>query len=192
MAQQNIEWMVVDRVSKRVHRVDPNILRKLISSSARCVNKLKDEMIQLSPSALYTSSHSVLGHSSHKMAQRARQATQQVATGGYPLMTVPQIGEIFHALSIPVDTADLNKPTAQTAITVYTNLLDVLVGAHPELVDNPRTALLGMMEYKVSSITFRPVLADGTGPLLGRIAIYNLLQTLVSYESYYVQKPELT
>lgn len=112
------------------------------------------------------------------MSQRSRAGTQQTVSGGYPLLTVSQIGEIFNALNIPVETPDLNKPTAQTAFTVYASLLDVLMGAHQELVDNPRSALLGMMEYKVGQH-----IAQGR-PLTGQELYSDALQFTIFYKHW--------
>ena len=83
--------------------------------------------------------------------QRARQPKEQYTAHGYPLMSVPEIAQIFNALGIAVQPEDLAKPSAAFVQTMYAALLDALMGAPMDMLENPKNSLLGMMEYKVGS-----------------------------------------
>ena len=67
----------------------------------------------------------------------------------FPLMSTTEIVSILDALGIAVKAEDLGKPNAQTAQIVYAALLDALMGAPMEMLEGPKAALMGMMEYKV-------------------------------------------
>ncbi|KAK8850499.1 hypothetical protein IAR55_004417 [Kwoniella newhampshirensis] len=80
------------------------------------------------------------------MSQQTRKAPQELLA--FPMITAVQILECLAALGIPAQMEDLTKPTAQTTQSIYASLLEVLMGAPMELLDGPKAALLGMMEYK--------------------------------------------
>lgn len=95
--------------------------------------------------------HLILLPSSPFIMQRARQPKEQYTAHGYPLMSVPEIAQIFNALGIAVQPEDLAKPSAAFVQTMYAALLDALMGAPMDMLENPKNSLLGMMEYKVGS-----------------------------------------
>ncbi|ORY20756.1 Nuf2 family-domain-containing protein [Naematelia encephala] len=67
---------------------------------------------------------------------------------GFPMMTTSEILDCLSALGINVMPEDMTKPSANSVQMIYTALLDALMGAPMELLDGPRAALMGMMEYK--------------------------------------------
>lgn len=74
---------------------------------------------------------------------------QQNAPPPYPLMNIDEIVNCLHALGIGANPEDLVKPNPQTAQAIYAGMLDALMGAPTEMLEQPRQALMGMMEYKV-------------------------------------------
>ena len=86
------------------------------------------------------------------MSQRntgQRQAQQAYIPAQYPLMSLAEITSILDVLGITVSPEELSKPHAQVVQMIYTALLDALMGAPAEMIEGPKTALLGMMEHKV-------------------------------------------
>ncbi|CAD6564978.1 MAG: kinetochore-associated Ndc80 complex subunit nuf2 [Tremellales sp. Tagirdzhanova-0007] len=80
------------------------------------------------------------------MSQGRKIATQDLA--GFPMMTTNEILDCLLALGITVQQEDVTKPSAQSAQMIYAALLDALMGAPMELLEQPKAALMGMMEYK--------------------------------------------
>jgi len=83
------------------------------------------------------------------MSQSRRPGQQELA--GFPMMTGPEIVDCLSALGITAQLDEVSKPTAQSAQMIYAALLDILMGAPMELLEQPKAALMGMMEYKVWS-----------------------------------------
>ena len=81
------------------------------------------------------------------MSQARKLAPQDLA--GFPMMTTTEILDCLLALGITVQQEDVTKPSAQSAQMIYAALLDALMGAPMELLEQPKAALMGMMEYKV-------------------------------------------
>jgi len=84
------------------------------------------------------------------MSQRQKQLKEQYNAPGYPLMLVSEIHFLLEALGIAVTMEELSKPHAQIVQMIYSALLDALMGAPLEMIEGPKGALMGMMEYKVS------------------------------------------
>lgn len=69
----------------------------------------------------------------------------------FPLMSFAEICDCLQALSIPIVQEDLQKPLPAQAQFIYSNLVQEIMGAHVEMIEGPKNALLGMIEYKVRS-----------------------------------------
>ncbi len=65
------------------------------------------------------------------------------------MMTTNEILDCLLALGITVQQEDVTKPSPQSAQMIYAALLDALMAAPMELLEQPKAALMGMMEYKV-------------------------------------------
>ena len=83
------------------------------------------------------------------MSQARKAPAPQANLAGFPMMTTTEILECLGALGINVAQEDVAKPTAQSAQMIYAALLETLMGAPMELLEGPKAALMGMMEYKV-------------------------------------------
>ena len=62
--------------------------------------------------------------------------------------------ELLHCLTelgLNVMDTDLTKPTAQSTQAIYAGFLDVFTSAQMELLEQPKNALLNMMEYRVGA-----------------------------------------
>jgi kinetochore protein Nuf2 len=77
-----------------------------------------------------------------------RHQHQPVEATSFPLMSVNEICECLSALNIPVQQEDIIKPSAASAQHIYANLVSEIMGAPIELIEQPKSALLGMLEYK--------------------------------------------
>jgi hypothetical protein len=83
------------------------------------------------------------------MSVRQKQLKEQYNAPGYPLMSVAEIHFLLEALGIAVTVEELSKPHAQIVQMIYSALLDSLMGAPMDMIEGPKGALMGMMEYKV-------------------------------------------
>ncbi|WVO17363.1 hypothetical protein L204_105055 [Cryptococcus depauperatus] len=81
------------------------------------------------------------------MSQQTRRAAQQ-ATAAFPILTAQDILECLAALEIPAQMEDLTRPTAQSTQGIFGSLLEILMGANEDSIEQPKQTLLGMMEYK--------------------------------------------
>ncbi|RXK41686.1 hypothetical protein M231_00921 [Tremella mesenterica] len=82
------------------------------------------------------------------MSQVRRAPVPQTNLPGFPMMTTGEIMDCLAALGINVAQEDITKPTWNSAQMIYSSLLDALMGVPPDALDQPKAALLGMMEYK--------------------------------------------
>lgn len=64
-------------------------------------------------------------------------------------MTTVEIIECLLALGLTVQPEDITKPSAQSAQMIWAGLLDSLMGAPMDMLEQPKVMLMGMMEYKV-------------------------------------------
>lgn len=78
-------------------------------------------------------------------------SSQQSKGVGYPILKAWDIVDIFHSLGIMIQEEDINKPTAQAIQGVWKMLLEETSGVTLEGFERPKGALLGMMQYPVSS-----------------------------------------
>jgi hypothetical protein len=83
------------------------------------------------------------------MASRQKAQTDQ---SGYPILQPIEIQNCLGALEIDVALDDILKPSAQTAQMIYGQLVDVLMGAPMNSIENVKSSLLGTLEHKVSYI----------------------------------------
>ena len=65
------------------------------------------------------------------------------------MMTTNEVLDCLLALGITVQQEDVTKPSPQSGQMIFAALLDALMGAPMDLMEQPRAALMGMMEYKV-------------------------------------------
>jgi len=75
--------------------------------------------------------------------------TQKVDTLGFPMMEVDEIIPLLNELNIKASPQDLYRPTAASVQSLWLQMLESLTGASPDMIENPRRALLGMLEYQV-------------------------------------------
>jgi hypothetical protein len=68
---------------------------------------------------------------------------------GFPSMSVDELCDCLFALGISAHVEDLHKPNPQSAQAIYAGLLDALMSANVESMEQPKAALMGLMEYKV-------------------------------------------
>jgi hypothetical protein len=80
------------------------------------------------------------------MASRQKAQTDQ---SGYPILQPIEIQNCLGALEIDVALDDILKPSAQTAQMIYGQLVDVLMGAPMNNIENVKSSLLGTLEHKV-------------------------------------------
>nr|ODN96013.1 kinetochore protein Nuf2 [Cryptococcus depauperatus CBS 7855] len=86
------------------------------------------------------------------MSQQTRRAAQQ-ATAAFPILTAQDILECLAALEIPAQMEDLTRPTAQSTQGIFGSLLEILMGANEDSIEQPKQTLLGMMEYKACRLS---------------------------------------
>ena len=110
------------------------------------------------------------------MSQVRKGQPQELA--GFPMMTTSEVVDCLLALGITVHNDDVAKPSAQSAQMIYSALLDALVGAPMELLEQPKAALMGMMEYKVGPPSLERGLM-GIGFVCGCVAVHHVLPALV-------------
>lgn len=89
-----------------------------------------------------------------------RKQPQQDLTG-FPLLSFVEVRACLLALGMSVALEDISKPTPQTTQVIYAQLVEILMGAPMDAMDGPKNALLGMMEYKVSSCSMMRVVESG-------------------------------
>ncbi|KAL7422918.1 kinetochore-associated Ndc80 complex subunit nuf2 [Cryptotrichosporon argae] len=82
------------------------------------------------------------------MSQSRKAVAAQQDLISYPSMTSAEVVECLQALGINAQGDDLLKPTAQTAQGIFCALLDTLMAAPIEAMEQPRQTLLGTMEYR--------------------------------------------
>jgi kinetochore protein Nuf2 len=82
-------------------------------------------------------------------------------TLGFPPMTAQEIHDCLYALGIGSTHEDITKPTASFVQYIYGSCLEVLLASPLSVLDSPRNALLGMMEYKVCDYVTGRLVADG-------------------------------
>ena len=63
-------------------------------------------------------------------------------------MQVDEIYDCLAALNIPIQKEDIIKPTASHAQHIYAHLVSEIMGAPMDMIEQPKAALLGMMEYR--------------------------------------------
>src|SRR5690348_3514127 len=80
---------------------------------------------------------------------RHRRVQQPTVKMGFPSMSVDELCACLAALGIAAHPEDLNKPTTQSAQAIYAGLLDALMSANSEGLEQPKAVLLSTMEYKV-------------------------------------------
>ncbi|WVQ85925.1 hypothetical protein IAT38_008093 [Cryptococcus sp. DSM 104549] len=80
------------------------------------------------------------------MSQQNRKAAREQFV--FPVLAAIEILECLSALDIPVQMEDLTKPSAQSTQSIYASLLEVLMGVSMDMLEGPKSSLLGMMEYK--------------------------------------------
>ncbi len=113
------------------------------------------------------------------MSQQTRKLPQQ-DYAGFPMMTTNEVLDCLLALGITVQQEDVAKPSAQSAQMIYAALLDALMGAPMELLEQPKVALMGMMEYKVGRRDWVQGETDGRiGVIRGCSAVHYVLSALV-------------
>lgn len=78
-----------------------------------------------------------------------RRVQQPIVKMGFPSMSVDELCACLAALGIAAQPEDLNKPTTQSAQAIYAGLLDALMAANAEGLEQPKAVLLSTMEYKV-------------------------------------------
>lgn len=64
---------------------------------------------------------------------------------GFPLMAASEIRDCLEALEIRVHPEDLTKPTAASTHTIWTALLDTLMDISPDMMEEPKSALVADM-----------------------------------------------
>jgi hypothetical protein len=69
----------------------------------------------------------------------------------FPTLSTTALHACLAALGITTGYEDFQKPTAAFVQFVYAALLETLMGVSMDALDQPRTSLLGMMEYKVQT-----------------------------------------
>lgn len=69
---------------------------------------------------------------------------------GFPLLSIEELQNCLVALGISVANDDIAKPTPQTAQMIYSQLVEILMGAPMSAVEGIKSSLLGMLEHKVS------------------------------------------
>ncbi|GFZ48114.1 Probable kinetochore protein NUF2 [Saitozyma sp. JCM 24511] len=77
-----------------------------------------------------------------------RRVQQPIVKMGFPSMSVDELCACLAALGIAAQPEDLNKPTTQSAQAIYAGLLDALMAANAEGLEQPKAVLLSTMEYK--------------------------------------------
>lgn len=83
------------------------------------------------------------------MYGQRQQHQQQLEAASYPLMQVAEICDCLSALNIPVQQEDIMKPHAASAQHIYSSLVAEIMGAPMDMIEQPKGALMGMMEYRV-------------------------------------------
>lgn len=68
---------------------------------------------------------------------------------GYPMLSSPTLVECLLALGISSSIEDIEKPTAQTTISIWNSMINVFMGIQSDAYEGPKQTLLGMIEYKV-------------------------------------------
>ena len=111
------------------------------------------------------------------MAGNKRQPQQDIA--GFPLLSFFELKDCLLALGISVTAEDISKPSPQTTMMIYGQLVDILMGIPLESLEGPRSSLLGMMEHRVCTFLQRLKRADLVGIVCGCFAIHHVLSTLV-------------
>jgi kinetochore protein Nuf2 len=81
----------------------------------------------------------------------ANSKKMQVDTG-FPLLSIEELQNCLVALGISVANDDIAKPTPQTAQMIYSQLVEILMGAPMSAVEGVKSSLLGMLEHKVSQV----------------------------------------
>nr|ODN82364.1 kinetochore protein Nuf2 [Cryptococcus depauperatus CBS 7841] len=79
------------------------------------------------------------------MSQQTRRAAQQ-ATAAFPILTAQDILECLAALEIPAQMEDLTRPTAQSTQGIFGSLLEILMGANEDSIEQPKQTLLGNLQ----------------------------------------------
>lgn len=74
---------------------------------------------------------------------------QPQVSAGFPQLTTTELCDCLLALGIQVHADDVAKPSAQTTQMIYARLVENMMGAPLELMEQPRLMVMGMMEYKV-------------------------------------------
>lgn len=82
-----------------------------------------------------------------------KQTQQQSASTGFPLLSYVELAECLVALGISVSAEDISKPTPVVTQQIFLQLVDILMGAPMESMEGPKATLLGMMEYKVCTMS---------------------------------------
>ncbi|KAK4686708.1 kinetochore protein Nuf2, partial [Tremellales sp. Uapishka_1] len=83
------------------------------------------------------------------MSQPLQKSIKQIEDeNGFTICNASTLVQLLAALGIIVNLDDITKPTPASVQAIWAGLLDTLMGAPIDLLEQPKAALMGMMEYK--------------------------------------------